>query len=239
MGPPPASRVWGMSIHAKKVFAEKPYKTKVKICGLTNLQDARFASGALVQYLGFIFYDKSPRYIEPAQAGAMINWIEGPQCVGIFVNQSMDDVNIIARQTGIDLVQLHGNESPEYCALMERPVIKAIHVSEEDTEQDIEEKSEPYLGTVDYLLFDTKVKGFWGGTGKSFDWNLIKKAARGIPFFLSGGIGSENVGKACQTVQPFAVDLSSSLESEPGRKDYDKIEDFMDQMREIWEEQEK
>lgn len=212
-------------------------RSKVKICGLTNLQDARFASGALVHYLGFIFYDRSPRYIEPGQAGAIINWIEGPQCVGVFVNQPMDDVNMIATRTGIDLVQLHGDESPEYCDLIEKPVIKAIHIGPSDTAQTVKAQAEPYLPIVDYLLFDTKVDGLWGGTGKTFDWNLIREVSQAIPFFLSGGLGVENIHQACETVIPFAVDLSSSLEREPGVKDYDKIENFMDEMREIWEKQ--
>jgi phosphoribosylanthranilate isomerase len=94
---------------------EEAYRTRVKICGLTNLEDARYVSGALADYLGFIFYEKSPRYIEPPKAGAIINWIEGPETVGVFVNQPLDDVNLIVRQTGIDLVQLHGTESPDYC----------------------------------------------------------------------------------------------------------------------------
>lgn len=220
------------------MFVDSSKRTKVKICGLTNLQDARFTSGALAHYMGFIFYEESPRYIEPGEAGAIINWIEGPECVGVFVNQPLDDVNMIARQTGIDLVQLHGDESPEYCGLIEKPIIKAIHVRESDTEKSIREKTEPYLSEVDYLLFDTKVEGLWGGTGQTFDWTLIKDAADGIPFFLSGGLNPENVREACKVAQPYVVDLSSSLESTPGEKDYDKIETFMDEMRDIWDKQE-
>lgn len=216
---------------------DKTDRTKVKICGLSNLQDARFAAGVLADYLGFIFYDESPRYIEPAEAGAIINWIEGPMCVGVFVNQPIDDVNMIARQTGIDLVQLHGDEPVEYCELIEKPVVKAIHVGDKDTGASISETIKSYIGTVDYLLFDTKVDGLWGGTGKSFDWNIIADNTDKIPFFLSGGINSKNVKKACRIARPYAVDLSSSLESQPGKKDYDKVDAFMDRMREIWEEE--
>lgn len=220
------------------MFADSSQRTKVKICGLTNLQDARFTSGALAHYMGFIFYEESPRYIEPGEAGAIINWIEGPECVGVFVNQPLDDVNMIARQTGLDLVQLHGDESPEYCGLIETQVVKAIHVRDSDTEESIREKVEPYLDEVDYLLFDTKVEGLWGGTGQTFDWNLIKDVADGVPFFLSGGLDAENVRQACKIAEPYAVDLSSSLESEPGQKDYDKIDAFMNEMRDIWDKQE-
>lgn len=220
------------------MFADEEARTKVKICGLTSLHDARFVSGALAHYMGFIFYEKSPRFIEPAKAGAIINWIEGPQCVGVFVNQPLDDVNMIARQTGVDLVQLHGNESAEYCDLVEKPMIKAIHVSDDATASTLEKQVESYRSHVDYLLFDTKMDGRWGGTGKTFDWNILQDISGGIPFFLSGGLNSQNVRTACETVHPYALDLSSGLETEPGIKSFDKIEDFMDQMREIWEDQE-
>lgn len=220
------------------MFADESQRTKVKICGLTNLQDARFVSGALAHFMGFIFYEDSPRYIEPAQAGAIINWIAGPRCVGVFVNQPMDDVNVIARQTGIDLIQLHGTESPEYCELIEKPIIKAIHIADDDSEEEIRRRIEPYLSKVEYLMFDTKVENMWGGTGTTFDWKLVKDVAGDIPFFLSGGLNSENVRSACRSVKPYAVDLSSSLEREPGTKDYDKVEKFMDEMNDIWEKQE-
>lgn len=212
-------------------------QTKVKICGLTSLEDARFASGALAHYLGFIFYDGSPRYIEAAKAGAIINWIEGPECVGVFVNQPLDDVNMIGRQTGIDMVQLHGTENPEYCKLVDKPVIKAIHVAPEDTSSDIKVHIKKYVDCVDYLLFDTKIEGQWGGTGKKFDWLILKDAARGIPFFLSGGLKAGNIRSACKIVHPYAVDVSSGLEAEPGVKDYVKVEKFMDEMRGIWQQQ--
>ena len=220
------------------MFANEEERTKVKICGLTSLEDARFVSGALAHYLGFIFYEDSPRFVTPAEAGAIINWIEGPECVGVFVNQPLDDLNMIARQTGIDMVQLHGNESPEYCELVEKPVIKAIHVKETNTAADLEDMIQPYLSVVDYLLFDTKIEGQWGGTGQTFDWSVLEEVADGLPFFLSGGLNPDNVREACRTVQPYAIDLSSGLEAEPGTKDFDKVERFMDEMRDIWEEQE-
>ena len=220
------------------MFADEEERTKVKICGLTSLEDARFASGALAHYLGFIFYDQSPRYIDHAEAGAIINWIEGPECVGVFVNQPLDDVNMISRQTGIDLVQLHGNESPEYAALVEKPVIKVIHVEPESSETELKEAIEPYLSHVEYLMFDTKIGDKWGGTGQTFDWSLIKNITAGKSFFLSGGINEYNIREACKEIKPYAVDISSSLESEPGIKDFDKIENFMEEMRDIWETQE-
>lgn len=220
------------------MFAQPEKRTKVKICGLTTLEDARFASGALADYLGFIFYPDSPRYVEPAKAGAIINWIEGPQKVGVFVNQPLDDVNSIAKQTGIDLVQLHGNESPEYCELVEKPVIKVFHISENTLADELNADIEPYMNVIEHILFDTKTKELWGGTGKTFDWNILAEISSDKPFFLSGGLNAENVEIAIKTVQPSAVDLSSGLEESPGLKDFDKIERFFDVMRDLWEEQE-
>jgi len=220
------------------MFADETNHTKVKICGLTNLGDARFASGALVHYLGFIFYQKSPRYIEPAKAGAIINWIEGPECVGVFVNQPLDDVNMTAKQTGVDLVQLHGTESPEYCRMVDKPVIKVIHVEESISAGSLKQITEPYLDVADYLMFDTRVQNKWGGTGQTFNWELIKDISGEVPFFLSGGLHPGNVRKAIETIHPYAVDISSGLEAEPGIKDFEKIELLMEEMRSIWEEQE-
>jgi phosphoribosylanthranilate isomerase len=212
--------------------SKKP-QPKVKICGLTSLHDARFVSGARVEYVGFIFYDKSLRFIEPAKAGAIINWIDGPKCVGVFVNQPLDDVNMIARQTGIDLVQLHGNESAEYCSLVEKPVIKALHISEKTVTESLRKEIELYRPKVDYLLFDTKVSGKWGGTGQVFDWKILQKITEKTPFFLSGGLNTGNIRAACKTVHPYAVDVSSSVESEPGVKSFDKVEEFMGEMHHI------
>ncbi|HKK47282.1 MAG TPA: phosphoribosylanthranilate isomerase [Balneolaceae bacterium] len=220
------------------MFADPEERTKVKICGVTSLQDARFVAGALAHYMGFIFYEDSPRYIDPAKVGAIINWLEGPKYVGVFVNQALDDVNMIGRQTGIDYVQLHGNENPDYCSLVDKPIIKAIHVSQDDTGSDLKKRVEPYWDHVEFLLFDTKVEGKWGGTGQSFDWSILDDVAGAVPYFLSGGLNAANVRSACELVHPYAVDVSSGLESKPGVKDYEKIENFMDEMREIWDKQE-
>lgn len=208
-------------------------ETKVKICGITNLEDARFAAGTMVDFLGFIFTDKSPRFIDPAEAGAMINWLEGPQKVGVFLDQPLDDVNRIAKETGLDLVQLHGNESVEYCQLVEKPIIKVIHVGENTTADDLKTKAALYSEVADYLLFDTKVNGQWGGSGQTFDWSLLKDAARGKPFFLAGGISPENALDAIEATHPFAIDVNSGVEEKPGLKDFEKIGDLMDKVKPI------
>lgn len=212
-------------------------RTRVKICGLTTLEDARYASGAMADYLGFIFTPTSKRYIDPDQAAAIIAWIEGPEAVGVFVNQAIDDVIDIVKKTGIRLVQLHGDESVEYCSLMPVPVIKAFSISEGDTIQSINAMIRPFEGKVDYYLFDTKVGDQSGGTGRTFDWQLLATLDTETPYFLAGGIGPDNVRNAIQLVHPFAVDANSKLESEPGIKQLEKFEAFFDQMQAIWKTQ--
>jgi phosphoribosylanthranilate isomerase len=219
------------NLKSKKVFESNP--VKVKICGLTNLDDARFCSGMGADFLGFIFVETSKRYIKPEDAAEIIAWLEGPKKVGVFMNQGADDVNDTAHITKIDYIQLHGNESPEYCSLMEKPVIKTIPVGHFDDEEDLFEKAKAYRNVVDYLLFDTSVGGQTGGTGKIFNWALLKNFALDVPFFIAGGIGAENVAEAIKFAKPYAVDLSSSVEREPGIKDFDKIEAFFHALENI------
>lgn len=202
-------------------------QTKVKICGITNLEDARFASGALVDYLGFIFTEKSKRYIDPEKAGAIINWVEGPEKVGVFMNQSLDDVNLLAKFSGIDYVQLHGQETVEYCQLIEKPIIKVIHVGESTIREELEASVALYSEVAEFLLFDTQNNGEYGGTGKTFDWSLLNDIAGEKPFFLAGGLNPDNVSEAIDLVQPYAVDVNSGVEEEPGLKDFEKIEQLM------------
>lgn len=202
-------------------------QTKVKICGITNLEDARFASGALVDYLGFIFTEKSKRYIDPEKAGAIINWVEGPEKVGVFMNQPLDDVNLLAKFSGIDYVQLHGQETVEYCQLIEKPIIKVIHVGESTIREELEASVALYSEVAEFLLFDTQNNGEYGGTGKTFDWSLLNDIAGEKPFFLAGGLNPDNVSEAIDLVQPYAVDVNSGVEEEPGLKDFEKIERLM------------
>lgn len=210
----------------------------VKVCGITNLEDARFVAGAGADFIGFIFYPKSPRYIEPPKAGAIINWIHGPVPVGVFVNHPAEEVNRIARETGVELIQLHGIESPHYCRLMEKPVIKVIHVGEEDDAEGLRERIRPYLELeqVRYLMFDTDAGPLWGGSGRVFDWNLLREISREKPFILSGGLNDANVESAFRSVRPFAIDLSSGLEQAPGLKDYDKVERFFNSLERLRKE---
>ncbi len=206
-------------------------RVRTKICGLTRLEDARFASGALADYLGFIFWPGSKRFIRPEDAKEIINWLEGPECVGVFVNQGIDEVNDSAHIAGVDYVQLHGEESPDFCRLMEHKIIKAFRVSPEMTEDHLRYLMDPYTNVVDFFLFDTFVKGEPGGTGKTFDWEVLYEISEDYPLFLSGGLTPQNVMTAMKKVHPFAVDVSSGVEEAPGIKDFVKLDSFFEAVR--------
>ncbi|MCC5925450.1 MAG: phosphoribosylanthranilate isomerase [Bacteroidetes bacterium] len=209
-------------------------KAKVKICGLTRLDHARYASGALADYLGFIFYPNSPRYISPEDAKEIINWVEGPECVGVFVNQPIEFVRDVATSTGVTVVQLHGDESPEYCEQLEHvKIIKAFRITPDMTSDHLCYLMEPYIRHVDHFLFDTYSKEHYGGTGETFNWDVIGDLVHDYEIFLSGGLNNNNVGKAIKSVQPYAVDVSSSLEESPGVKDFAKMEAFFDEIERI------
>ncbi|MCH8566983.1 MAG: phosphoribosylanthranilate isomerase [Balneolales bacterium] len=213
-------------------------RTRIKICGLTRLEDCRFASGALVDYLGFIFVESSPRYIEPEKAAELINWVEGPKCVGVFRNLPAPKVNAMALESGVHLVQLHGEESPEYCAEIQFPVIKAFRIKADMDRDSLMEMIKPYRDHVEYFLFDSYDPKMAGGTGKTFNWNVLRELPEDYPFFLAGGLSKENVRRAIHQLQPYAVDLSSSVEESPGVKDFELLDELMEEMREIWDEQE-
>ncbi|MFB3132491.1 MAG: phosphoribosylanthranilate isomerase [Rhodothermales bacterium] len=200
----------------------------VKICGLTNLEDARFCAGAGVDFLGFIQYPKSPRYVTPEVAAAIIAWVYGPEPVGVFVNEDADTVNRVAEAANFALVQLHGDEPPELCARIERPVIKAFRIPREATVDQMRRQMEPYREHAAYFLLDTHHPTLWGGTGATFDWQQARTLAAAFPILLAGGIRTENVEEAVRSVRPLGVDLSSSLEAYPGKKDLDKMTAFFD-----------
>lgn len=213
-------------------------RTRVKVCGLTRLDHARFCSGALVDYVGFIFVEESPRYVNPDQASAIISWLEGPNVVGVFRDQPVDEVNDLALICGLNMVQLHGNETPEYCSLIDKPIIKSISVSPNSSPIDLQEEVDRFSDVAEMFLFDTKAGLKSGGTGKAFDWTLLQELEIEHPYLVAGGVGIHNVREIIDTCEPFGVDVNSTLESQPGVKDFDKMEEFFDLIHEIWEEQE-
>ena len=196
---------------------------KVKICGLTNLPDARFCSGAGADYLGFIQHPSSPRYIVPDQVKEIKQWIHGPELVGVFVNVDAETVNLNCDTARFDVIQLHGDESPAYCRRMAYPVIKAIPVRPSDTARSLSRVLSAYEDCVDTFLLDTWHAELSGGTGRSFDWRIAKELTSDYRIILAGGLNPVNIKEAIQEVSPWGIDLSSGLEQAPGSKDFDLI----------------
>ncbi len=210
--------------------------TKVKICGITTLADARYASGAGADYLGFIQFEGSPRYVAPDVARDIINWVYGSKPVGVFVNEDAERVNEICELAGFDYVQLHGDETPTYCQWMDRPVIKAIRVGPGDTSKTIQDQIDAFAEVAEYILLDTATSSesehpTFGGTGASFDWSILQQVSSPLPIFLAGGLRSETAAKAIREVSPYALDVSSGVEESAGRKDFEKIDTFMSEVR--------
>ena len=202
--------------------------TKVKICGITRLHDARSAAAAGADFLGFVQHAESPRYIAPKEAKEIIDWVVGPEPVGVFVNASADEVNAACATAGFRLAQLHGHEPPEVVAAVEVPVIKALHVQHDASAEQVRALAEPHLDHADFLLLDTHKTSLWGGTGESFNWRVARDLTSLADVFLAGGLSAENVAEAVASMRPYAVDLSSSLEERPGVKDPDKLAAFFE-----------
>jgi len=198
-------------------------KTKVKICGITNIRDALWAVWAGADALGFVFYKKSHRYILPQRAKEIMSILPPGICkVGLFVNESIASVKCIASLCALDFVQLHGDESISYLKkLKDYRLIKAIRIKNQASLKNIE-----YI-PCEILLLDS-FSFEYGGAGKKFDWNLsrrIKDIKK--PFIISGGLNPKNVKEAVRRFHPYAVDVSSGVESSPGKKSRIKIEEFI------------
>ena len=207
-------------------------RVRVKICGMTRIDDAQCAAAAGVDALGFIFYAKSPRHIEPEAARRIIAGLPPlVDAVGVFVNEEMARVEAVVRGCGLQYAQLHGGESPDYCReLAARAgcrVLKAIRVGPATTVAEVA----PYRGAVCGFLLDTYQQEAMGGTGAVFDWVLIDRLQLDHPFLLAGGLSVDNIAAALAQAQPFGVDANSGLERAPGIKDHDLIERFMTLVR--------
>lgn len=195
---------------------------RVKICGITNINDALHAVDAGADALGFIFYPESPRYIPPDTARSIIARLPPfTSSVGVFVNADRDDIQRVIKECELSLVQLHGDESSDDCLALGRPVIKAIRLRSRDDLILMREYA------VRGFVLDAYVDGTWGGTGETVDWGLAREATRYGPTILAGGLTPDNVGRAVAEVQPFGVDVSSGVETAPGKKDSEKVRQFI------------
>ncbi len=201
--------------------------TRVKICGITNEEDALAAVKFGADALGFNFYTKSPRYISPDKARQIIEKLpEKILIVGVFVNEALEKTKEIAETVKLDAIQLHGDETPDFVRkLKTKPdleVIKAFHVSPDFEPEKIVEYG------ADAVLLDAYSPNEYGGTGKTFDWEIAKRTQKIFPkMYLAGGLSAENISGVILEIKPFAVDACSSLEKEKGVKDLQKLERFL------------
>ena len=202
----------------------------VKICGITNYEDASITVELGAGALGFIFAH-SPRQITPQKARDIISAIPPfVKTVGIFVNQDPIEIRKIIHYCGLDLVQLHGDESPDFCDELMPYTIKALRIKDEASLR----TAQAYRGKVRALLLDTYSKDKAGGTGETFDWQLaIKIKKLGIPIILAGGLGPSNIEGAISTVRPYAVDVNSGVEKRPGKKSHSLMKDLMEKVKRI------
>jgi phosphoribosylanthranilate isomerase len=205
--------------------------TFVKICGITNLPDALAAIEAGADALGFNFYSSSPRYIAPQTAREIVDQLpDGVLKVGVFVNErSPESLRRIMNETGIDALQLHGDESPDYCrVLSDQYVIKALGVGDDFDVQ------HALVYDVKAIMLDAKALRLHGGTGQVIDWSIAEKVSRLIPrLFLAGGLSPANVQQAIASVKPYGVDACSALEDIPGKKNHKLLHSFIKAVRDV------
>lgn len=201
--------------------------TRIKICGITRVEDALAAARSGADAIGLVFYERSPRHVGIAQAVQLAAALPPfVTTVGLFVNAEAAFVREVLRAVPLDVLQFHGDESPEYCAQFSKPYLKAIRVK---AGVDLLQCASDFCGAKG-LLLDAHVEGIPGGTGATFDWTLIPGNLP-LPVILSGGLDPENVAAAIQQVRPYAVDVSSGVEASKGIKDAAKIAAFINEVK--------
>lgn len=206
---------------------------KIKVCGMKNPNNIEELSSLPINYMGFIFYPKSPRYIAGLKPEILNILSDSTKRVGVFVNEKVVSLFKTIEKYGLDAVQLHGNETPEYCedlieTFPEITIIKALSISDI---KDIE-KTDEYEEVCDYFLFDTKTSQY-GGSGQKFNWEILNSYKGNKPFFLSGGISIEDIEEIKNIQHPnlYGLDLNSKFESEPGLKDFHLLKKFIKKIK--------
>jgi len=195
---------------------------EVKICGLTNVEDARVALDAGADYLGFVLYEKSPRGITADRMAEILEELgDGVRAVGVFVNESVSNVDSIVRRCHLHAAQVHGDEAPSSFTAFPHRVWRAVWI------QDGAAVPPPQEWTADRYVIDAAVPGLYGGSGVKADWDVASLLADVHPVMLAGGLTPDNVGDAIRCVKPLGVDVSSRVEAEPGRKDHDAVRAFV------------
>ena len=214
--------------------------TRVKICGLGSLDSALAAATLGADLLGIVFEPHSRRCLEVEEARRMVQafrarWPqESPRWVGVFANQPLEEVNHVLEYCDLDMAQVSGQESLDYCRQVVRPVVKVIHVRSdvpaEEALEGLERSLATYLGDGHMCLLDTFRKGVHGGTGQVFDWAVARELSRSYSFLMAGGLNPQNVAEAIRQVEPWGVDVSSGVETD-GNKSTAKVADFIAQVR--------
>jgi phosphoribosylanthranilate isomerase len=200
---------------------------EIKICGITNLKDALCACSAGADAIGFIFYKKSPRYVAPETVRSIVRELPHTLCrVGVFVNHDPKEVDHIFDFCGLTMIQLHGDETPQYCRHFSGDIV--IKAASPGTAADIEKLRE---FPAKAILVDARDTGFYGGTGKKSNWKLAAILSETHPVILSGGLNAKNVEEACNAVSPRAVDVNSGVETSPGMKDHEKLKHIINEVR--------
>ena len=203
--------------------------TQIKICGITNEEDALCAAVLGAAALGFIFYPPSPRYIKPEDARKIVSVLPDEVVkVGVFVNENAAEVKRVVEYCGLDMIQLHGDESPEYCSQFPAAqVIKAVELKNDD------DLNHALSYDVAAILVDSRHAGLYGGTGKKANWELACRIKNKKPLILSGGLNEENIKEAMEKVAPRALDINSGVEKSPGKKDHGKLARIFDIVHEV------
>lgn len=214
-------------MESQKPFAGS-HQPKLKVCGLTRIEQIQELILMEIEFLGFIFYGKSPRYALNHLTLKEISTVDHQAKVGVFVNESPENIAETATQAKLDFIQLHGDEDEYFIAELRKlihpktKIIKVIRIGNQSPDE-LQKIIDTYGSMINYLLFDTDSKAF-GGTGKTFDWNLLNTIEIPLPYFLSGGISEKNINSVGMLYQkPFALDINSKFEIEPGIKDVEKI----------------
>src|SRR5215471_17512569 len=218
----PANLLYSLPLYSSHVQSEPERMTKVKICGITTSADARVAVEAGADMIGLNFYPPSPRYVTPEQAQAIVACLPADvPAVGVFVNASVETVTHVAQASGVQIVQLHGDESPRMCQQLPWRVVKTFRF----TAQVQPEMMRHY--TVEAFLIEGFHAAVYGGGGVRADWQLVALLHHYGRIMLAGGLTPDNVGEAIRVVRPYAVDVCSGVEVTPGTKDWHKVHAFV------------
>ncbi|KQK25168.1 phosphoribosylanthranilate isomerase [Chryseobacterium aquaticum] len=214
---------------------EAKSQSQLKVCGLKQLSQIRELVALKIDFLGFIFYEKSPRFVLNHLTLDDISKINHSGKVGVFVNEIIEKIVEISEKSDLNLIQLHGDENDEYILRLRKSlsekiqIIKVIRIGNQTIEE-LQNTINQQPTANNYLLFDTDSKAF-GGTGNTFDWQILNQLKINKPYFLSGGISLENVGESNKLIQqPFALDVNSKFETEPGIKDVEKIKKLYEKL---------